>query len=141
MRLVALFAALVVSVVAGPARVSATQAEVLKFLSIFITFVLTFYVLTSIVRTMREIGEYVVRLVVVLGTIVAAFAIVESRTGFSPFNHLERVAPVLRPLPADLVIDRGGRLRAFGPQARSRWEHSSSWCLRSRSISGLQPAV
>lgn len=111
--LTVLFVVSLVSIVANPERVGAHQAEVFKFLSLFLTFFVVYYIFASIVHTMHEI-EYVVRIMVVLGTVVAAFAVVESRTGFTPFTHLERVFPILRPLPAELVFSREGKLRAYG---------------------------
>ena len=107
-----LVAAVGSSLVANPERFSSYQPEALKFVSLFLTFVITYYLLASVVVRRQEI-EYVVRLIVVFGAIVAVFATIEARTGFTPFTHLHSVLPILRELPAQLVTERSGRLRAF----------------------------
>jgi hypothetical protein len=58
--------------------------------------------------------------VVAVGLPVAA--IVESRTGFNPFDHLSRVAPFLQESGerlSDRLNDRAGRLRAYGSAQHS----------------------
>ena len=50
---------------------------------------------------------------------VAFFAIVEARTGFNVFNHIDRVVPVLQPgeegKPGAFLKYGAARLRVFGP--------------------------
>lgn len=89
---------------------------VVKKVTFFISFALVMYMVASVVRTRRDIDQ-LVGLVVVGGAIVAGLAIVESRTGFNIFDHLQRVIPVLH-FDASLVPkwtgERGGRVRAYG---------------------------
>jgi hypothetical protein len=106
-------AAICLSLVANPGRLSTYQSEALKAVTMLASFVLTYYLLTSVLRRREEI-ELVVRLFVSFGAVVAVCAVVEARTGFSPFTHLSTVLPILRELPADLSTIREGRVRAFG---------------------------
>jgi len=101
------------SLVANPGRFAAYQAEGLKNLSTFASFFITFFLLTSVLRRREEI-EYLVRLIVSFGAVVGAFAVIEARTGFSPFTHLRLVMPFLRDIQEGFVTVRGGRIRAFG---------------------------
>lgn len=89
---------------------------VLKKVTFFLSFAAVMYMVASVVRTRKDI-DWLVGLLVVGGAIVAALAIVESRTGFNIFDHLQRVIPVLH-FDASLVPkwtgERGGRVRAYG---------------------------
>jgi hypothetical protein len=84
------------SIVANPWRVSQLSSEVNKKLMFFLSFLLILYVTTSVIRRLDNI-ELLIKTLVVGGAVVAAFAIVEARTGFNVFNHLARVFPLLRP--------------------------------------------
>lgn len=97
------------SLAINPARIS---PETYKFLSLFATFFVVYLLVTSIVHTRDEV-DFVVGALVLLGAIVGFFALVEARLGFSPFVGLERLVPVLQPLPVDLATERGTRFRAF----------------------------
>jgi polysaccharide biosynthesis protein PslJ len=103
--------AAVCSVVANLNRVDSLQAEVVKSLTFFGSFILVFYLVVSVVRSF-ESADFLVRVFVLGGTVVAAFAIVESRTGLNVFDHLGRVLPFVTHRTNDL--SRGGHLRAFG---------------------------
>jgi hypothetical protein len=68
------------------------------------------------VQHRRDI-DWLVGLLVIGGAIVAGLAIVESRTGFNIFDHLQRVFPILHFDAAQLpkwTGERGGRVRAYG---------------------------
>jgi polysaccharide biosynthesis protein PslJ len=84
------------SIVANPDRIAENSGVVNKSLTFFLSFVVLVYVLTSVVRTHHAV-DTLVRTLVIGGTVVAFFAIVEARTGFNVFNHLQRVLPMLRP--------------------------------------------
>ena len=90
------------------------ESNVVKALTFFISFVLVFYVITSVVRTQGTVDR-LVALLVGGGAIVAVFSIVESRTGVNAFNQLPRLLPFLREnyVPGELI--RGAGLRAHGP--------------------------
>lgn len=104
-----------VSVLANPARVSALQPTVLKTLTFLLSFILVFYLIVSVVRTRNAI-DVLLKTLVAGGAIVAVLAIVEARTGWSPFTRLDTILPMLTPDPSfQPQIGRGGTLRAFGP--------------------------
>lgn len=85
---------------------------VVKTLTFSVSFVIVYYVITSVVRTWHEIDTALVMLVG-CGTIVAAFALFEARTGINVFNHLSRVMPILHQHAGGFLVARGGRLRAL----------------------------
>ena len=90
------------------------ESNVVKALTFFISFVLVFYVITSVVRT-QEAVDRLVALLVGCGAVVGVSAIVESRTGVNAFNQLPRLLPFLREnfVPGELL--RGAESRAHGP--------------------------
>jgi polysaccharide biosynthesis protein PslJ len=106
------FAALA-SVATNIGRVAPLQTDVLKSLTFFASFFCLFYVVVSLVRTIPEV-ERVLRVLVGGGAVIAFLAIIETRTGFDPFNHLSRVMPFLVQRE-DATLARGIHHRAFGP--------------------------
>ena len=104
----------VASIVANPGRVGPLESNVVKALTFFLSFVLVFYFVVSVART-RAIIDVAVKTLVAGGAVVALLAIVEARTGFTPFGKFDALFPFLEPEPAFETIERGGRLRASGP--------------------------
>jgi O-antigen ligase len=102
------------SIVANPDRIAQNSAVVNKSLTFFLSFVVLVYVLTSVVRTHQAV-DTLVRTLVIGGTVVAFFAIVEARTGFNVFNHLQRLLPMLRP---SAPTGDGGFLRVGAAKLR-----------------------
>jgi O-antigen ligase len=109
--------AAIASIVGNPDRIGEASATVNKSLTFFLSFVILLYVLASVIRTQAAI-DTLVKALVLGGTIVAAFAIVEARTGFNVFNQLDRVLPMLRPTapsdPGGFVRVGAAKLRVFG---------------------------
>jgi O-antigen ligase len=106
------------SVIFNEARITRldVHAEVTKQLTFFFSFVIVFYLIVSVVRTFEQI-DFLLRIMVGCSAVVAAFAIVESRTGFNVFDHLNRAIPVLKPEGNTGALDeisRGGKTRVFG---------------------------
>ena len=62
----------------------------------FLSFVLVLYLTASVIRRLDNI-DFLAKTLVGGGAVVALFAIVEARTGFNVFNHLDRVIPFLQP--------------------------------------------
>lgn len=88
------------------------DADVLKALTFFASFVFVFYFVVSVVRTQAMV-DLVVRVLVLGAGVVAITAIVESRSGYNLFDHLDGAVPLLDlAFPAD-IKPRGARLRAF----------------------------
>lgn len=91
--------------------------EVLKNLTFLASFFLVFFLVVSTLDPSRVVG--IVKLLVLGGAVLAAFAIYESRSGYNLFDHLTEYLPFLREnwLP-DKAADatgfaRGGRERVY----------------------------
>ena len=107
--------ALLLSIAPNTARISeqGLTTYVVKTLTFFVSFVIVYYVITSVVRSWHDIDRTLVMLVG-CGTIVAGFALFEARTGINVFNHLSRLVPILHDQAQDgYLTGRGGRLRAL----------------------------
>jgi hypothetical protein len=95
---------------------------VVKALTFFASFFVLFYVIVSLVRS-REQLDAVIRMVVGAGAFVAFFALVEYRTHFNLFNHLQTVLPILHfndPAAIGVNADslsRAGEARVYGSAA------------------------
>ena len=87
-----------VSDIANPGRFGAESTYAVKQLSFFLSFIVVFYVVVTLVRTFDDLS-YLVVMLVGGGTIVGGSAIIESRTHFNVFNHLHTAMPFLRPVP------------------------------------------
>ena len=85
------------SVLANQSRIDAlgVQKEVVKNLTFFLSFLVVVYLLASVVRTLADI-EFMLKVMVLGGCVVSAFAAIETRTGFNVFNHLSGVVPLLQ---------------------------------------------
>lgn len=103
------------SVLANGPRIAElnVDAEVNKGLTFFLSFWLVTYLIVSVVRTF-ETAEFLVKVMVAGGAVVAVFSLFEARTGFNIFNHLESVVPVLNQTEIADSGTRGGSLRANG---------------------------
>jgi polysaccharide biosynthesis protein PslJ len=106
------------SVIFNEARITKldVHTEVTKQLTFFASFVVVFYFIVSVIRSYEQIDR-VLQTIVAGGAIVALFAVIESRTGFNIFDHLNKVVPVLKPVVEAPVVDtiqRGGKTRVFG---------------------------
>jgi O-antigen ligase len=107
--------AIVASIGANPSRVAEVQSTVLKGFTFFLSFVAVFYVLVSVVRS-REVIDLLVKTLVAGGAAVAVLAVLESRTGMTPFTHLHQLIPFLSQDPSfGGALGRGGATRAYGP--------------------------
>jgi hypothetical protein len=109
--------AILASLLANHARVNETSQFVIKGVSFFLSYVLVYLLIVSVVRRGRDI-DFLTQLLVGAGAVVGFFAIVEARTGYNVFNHLRTVLPVLR-LDQETVLrlgelTRGGHQRAYG---------------------------
>ena len=134
-----LLAALVVSALAGRARISAAghgkplfflavaalgaqlanlgkisaaglETQSLKSLSFFLSFLVAFTIVCSTLRYLHEI-DIVIRVIVFGGAVVAVAALVESRAHYNLFNHLQNWIPILKATGEDKFNVRGGHIR------------------------------
>jgi O-antigen ligase len=104
------------SIVANTGRVANVSEAVNKSLMFFLSFLLVFWLIASVVRRLDEV-ELLVKTLVLGGAVVAVFAVVEARTGFNAFNHLSRLIPFLSGggIEGDAFVRLGtGKLRVFG---------------------------
>jgi O-antigen ligase len=85
----------IASIVSNPHRVAQLASVVDKRLMFFLSFILVLYVTAGVIRRLDSI-DYLAKTLVAGGAIVGLFAMIESRTGFNIFNHLDRVIPILR---------------------------------------------
>ncbi len=102
------------SELANPGRVNTVPSYTIKALWLFLSFVLFYYLLVSVVRT-RPAVERIITVIVSAGTIMAVAALVERRTGYNVFNHLHTILPIFNYVPTAIarLENRGGYIRAY----------------------------
>jgi polysaccharide biosynthesis protein PslJ len=102
------------SLAANPERFSAYQSEVIKTLSVLVGLFVVFYLVVNLIRT-RDACEAVLTMLILGGAVLAVLAVVEHRTGWSPFVGLDRYLPFIQSTgSADLLLIRDGAARTFG---------------------------
>jgi O-antigen ligase len=108
-------AAAVGSVIFNGARITEldVHTEVTKQLTFFVSFLLVFYLIVSVIRTWEQV-DLLVRMLVGGAAIVAFFSIIESRTGWNAFDQLTHVIPMLQAVDVSGVQVRGGKQRVMG---------------------------
>lgn len=87
--------------------------DVLKTLSFFVSFILTYFLVASVTRTRHDLDLFI-KTLVAGGAIVAFFAIIEYRTGVNIFNHLSDYVPILHFQGGVENLTRSDRLRVYG---------------------------
>jgi hypothetical protein len=100
------------SVIANPGRVDALSSYVAKALTFFLSFVLVYYMITSLIARQSQV-VLLLKVLVVGASAVAVAAIIEQRVGYNVFNHLHTVLPFLHFEGGNLLF-RFGRLRVYG---------------------------
>jgi len=106
--------AILLSLIANSTRVAPLGTNVIKTVTFFLSFILVFYVIVSLVRTARDI-DFLVGLLVAGGAILGLLGVIESATGQNVFNHLSTVLPIMHFDASQLPhLSRGGRLRVYG---------------------------
>lgn len=109
---VLLVVAILGSVLANPHHVQSVSNDAVKQLWFFGSFLLVFYLIVSVVRSEPMI-DFLVKMMVGGGAIVGFLTIVEARTHYNVFNHLERIMPLLREQPIAAVGQDGRGDRAY----------------------------
>src|SRR2546423_651242 len=84
----------------------------LKTLSYFLSFLIAFLLISSTIKTFRDI-EVITAAMVLGGAVVAIGAIYEYRTGYDVFDHLRKWIPILRQVSGKDTVVRRGRLRVY----------------------------
>jgi hypothetical protein len=112
--LVLIFVSMVASIVGNPSRSMLFGDGVTKALIFVVSYFGIFFLTRSLFAT-REKLDLLIRVIVACGTVVAAFAIVESVSGFNFFARFGMIPGVtfVPFVKGDEVIVRGGAFRAF----------------------------
>jgi polysaccharide biosynthesis protein PslJ len=100
------------SVLANGTRVTPMETQVIKSFTFFASFLLLYVLVANLVRTAAD-RDAIIRVLVGGMAVVGVLAVIEARTGWSPFNSLDRYFPLLRAEGGDLA--RGSGVRATGP--------------------------
>jgi hypothetical protein len=82
--------ALMASDFANPGRAAEMQSYVIGGVTLALSVVVVFYFVVSVVRTFSQVLA-LLKLLVVGSSVLAVLAMIESRTGWSPFQHLDHV--------------------------------------------------
>lgn len=87
--------------------------EVVKSLTFFISFVVVFYLIVSVVRRWEDL-EFLVKVLVGGGAVLAILAVIEANSGYNVFNHLSEILPILgKPEIPYQLSHPTGRLRVY----------------------------
>ena len=106
-------AAALMSILANQGRANAVQPEVIKSFSFLASFLLLFFLIATVLRSRRDV-DTVLKIVVLSMAVVGALAVVERRTGWSPFTQIDRIFPLLTATSEEPLF-RGSGVRARGP--------------------------
>ena len=109
--LILLVLGIVMSLIANPLRVTEQEDHVVKTVTFFLSFLLVFWLFVSIVD--RGMVDRLLKLLVAGGTVIAVLSVIESRTGYNPFNQLNHWVPFLEQQELPRSQGRGARLRAY----------------------------
>jgi hypothetical protein len=114
--LLLLAACVLASEVANPGRVNTYGPNVAKTLTFYLSFLLVYY-LTATTLLERAPVTFLLRMLALGGVLIGAFAVVEQRSGFNLFDHVQSVLPFVQPgIGTDFgTLSRGGNLRVYGP--------------------------
>jgi hypothetical protein len=114
--------AVLLGIVVNAGRIQGGLSEfTIKKCTFFVSFMLVMYLTASVLRRRSEV-DGLVAVLVGGGAVVALFALIESRTGFNPFNHLQRPLPFLHfdvSQTPQFTATRGGRPRAYASAQHS----------------------
>ncbi len=105
------------SIVVNTSRIDAlgVQSVVFKKTLLFVSFLLVVYFVASVVETRADV-DLVLKVLVFGGAILSFLALIEFRTGFDLFDHVNRLLPILQVQNTGFhsLEIRGGRLRVYG---------------------------
>jgi len=110
--LVLLVIAALGSLLANSSRVATLEKDVVKDLTFFLSFLVIFFLIVSVVRTYRQV-DVLVKFLCGGGAVVAVLAVIESRTHYNVFNHLASVVPLLEPRELATAPEAGRGLRSY----------------------------
>jgi len=112
--LVLIAASILASEITNPSRVTAYGSYVIKSLTFFLSFILVYYLTATTVQRRGSV-EMLLKLVTLGGAAIGALALLEFRTRYNVFDHLDAVLPFLSFEGTLSYLTIGGNLRVFGP--------------------------
>jgi polysaccharide biosynthesis protein PslJ len=108
---------LILSVLVNAERVYNLElgAQVAKSLTFWVSWIGLLFVIASVTVLVRDV-QTPIKLLVAGGAVLGLLGLIESKVGYNPFNHLEKVFPVLslNETPSDETTFRAGQTRTFG---------------------------
>jgi polysaccharide biosynthesis protein PslJ len=108
---------LILSVLVNAHRVNSLglSTDVAKSLTFWLSWIVLFFVIATVTVRVRDV-EAPVKLLVAGGAVLGLLGLIESKVGYNPFNHLEKVFPflVLTETPSEETTFRAGQVRVFG---------------------------
>jgi polysaccharide biosynthesis protein PslJ len=110
--LAVILAATLASDVVNIGRVMPLDSVVLKSLTFFLSFMLLYFLIVSVVRS-RQTVEKLTKFLVSGIAVVAIFAVIEQRTTFNLFDHVSDVIPFLQ-FDGSIEVARNGLIRSVG---------------------------
>jgi hypothetical protein len=105
--------AVAASLATNPGRLVGVQTYALKQMTFFVSFLLVFYLVVSVVRSRWEV-DTLIRVLVAGGGILGLTTVWEARSHYNIYNHLSTVMPVLRVEVVPWVGQDGRGDRAYG---------------------------
>ena len=116
-----MLSSILASVIANPERANLFDQSVVKALLLFATYILMVYLISSAFPRFADTRR-LISIIVALGTFVAAFAVVESATGYNVFDEWLRLGWLSQIQLASVGdVGREGATRAVGRRpTRSR---------------------
>ena len=103
---------ILLSLIANPARVRSVEQDTVKKLMFFASFFIVYYLVASVSHRFRDV-DFLARVLAGGGSVVAFFTIIEAKTGYNAFAHLQSILPFLHPTGAGPALIRGGHFRAI----------------------------
>ena len=93
------------------------EGEVAKRVTFFLSFLIVFLLIVSVVRTFADV-DFLLKVIVGGGAVLAVLGLIEARSHYNVFNHFASFIPILKAdhLPYSLISaenNRGGRLRVY----------------------------
>lgn len=110
--LLVVFVVSAASIVANISTIENGQltSDAVKQLTFLASFVALFFLLSGLGRTRQDV-DYLLKALVIGGAIVSIFSLIELRTGFNVFNHIDVALPFLTQTQDSVESARGGYVR------------------------------